>query len=226
MSPLNNISSNFMLTVKKEIIENRKALLFGIGSCWGLCILLGAFLGKFRMGGGMQEVFVFCFLFSIMSSIAGSLTFSNMKSKTGRISTLLLPASVVDKFLVRWLAVVPGLFVIMIIGFYIGDFSRIIMNWICGGNMDEHYNKIINIWVLPSKIGGSESTLVSTLFISGYFFTQALYIFGAILWPKLSFIKTMFALWALQMIVGIVSMTLNHLFDFHLPFYMSIDRFL
>lgn len=209
-------TSNFVLTARREIIENRKGLLIGIGSCWGLCMLLGGFLGMFNMGGGAKEVFFFLFLFSIISGIAGSLTFANMKTKVGRISTLLLPSTAFDKFLVRWLAIVPGLLVLFIVGFYIGDVTRIVVSWINDGEMGSNYYRITNIWtIIRHAFGDSNiSLLLSTLIVCGYFFSQALYIFGAILWPKLSYIKTLLVLWALQMVISSLAMLIMKIIGF------------
>lgn len=197
-------TNTFMLTLRKEVIENRKALMIGIGSCWGLCMLLGAFLGLLRMGGGAREVYFFFFMCFLIAGIIGSLTFSNMKTKTGRISSILLPATPIEKFFIRWLAVVPGLLIVLILGFYIGDASRIITSWIDGAQMGSHYYRIVDIWrIVMHSFGESNmSIMMSCFLICSYFFTQALYIYGAILWPKLSYVKTLLALWVLEMALG------------------------
>lgn len=210
--------SNFVLTARRELIENRKGIMIGVGSCWGLCMLLGITLGIFHIGGGANEVFFFFFLFSIISSIAGSLMFANMKTKEGRISTLLLPSTAFDKYLVRWLAIVPGLVIIFFIGFYIGDITRIIVSWVMHDDMGNNYYKITNFWSIVCCAFGNSSIsfLISTLIICGYFFSQALYIFGAILWPKLSYIKTLLALWALQMIITSGFIFIKGIFNFSL----------
>ena len=228
-SPSVNMADNLMLTAKKEFIDNRKAILLAIGSCLGLCILLGAFLGNFNLGGGPKEVFMFVFMFGIISTIAGSLTFSNMKTKESRIATLMLPAAPFYKFFVRWLAVVPGLFLILILGFYLGDYVRIFVNWIMSdGHMPDSYGKVTDIWGILSIETGSTGYLILTLILSGYFFSQAIYILGSILWPKLSYIKTLFILWALQMIAGTAGMTFNHFVKppYSLPFSIDVESFL
>lgn len=206
-------TNTFMLTLRKEVIEYRKVLMIGIGSCWGLCMLLGAFLGLFKMGGGGREVYFFLFMFSLIAGIIGSLTFSNMKTKTGRISTILLPSTALEKFLVRWLAVVPGLLIVLILGFYIGDVSRIIVSWIDGAEMGSRYYRIIDIWTIIMRSFGesSVSVMTSCFLICCFFFSQALYIYGAILWPKLSYIKTVLALWVLEITLGpAIIFTLKH----------------
>ncbi len=200
--------NTFFLTLRKELIENRKALMIGIGSCWGLCMLMGAFIGLCKMGGGARELFSFLFMFYVIAGIVGSITFSNMKTKAGRTSSILLPATASDKFLTRWLAVVPGLLIIFIIGFYIGDASRIAAAWIDGAKTGSHYLRFADVWTILSRSFGYKtiSLMVTGTIVSFYFFMQAIYIFGAILWPKLSYIKTLLALWVLEMILAPATM--------------------
>lgn len=125
MNTKSNSNSGLLLLVKKEITDNRKAILLGIGALWICCILIGTLLGFNGRGGGESEIFLFALLFMAFGCIAASVTFSNMKCKESRISTLMLPASIFQKFLVRWIAVVPVLFIPMFIGYYIGDITRI-----------------------------------------------------------------------------------------------------
>lgn len=209
------ISGNFSLTLKKEIIENRKTLLLGVGGIWGICILIGAFLGYNVLGGDFTEMIMLSIMFAAVGCVVASMTFANMKTKESRIASILLPDTAFDKFLVRWIAVVPMLFLIMIAGFYLTEISRILVFKLsndgetianCGV-----YCRMLNPWFMMG-FGESEiSNGIRTSFIASYFFSQSFYILGAILWPKLSFIKTFVALWVLQTIFSIVLIALRNI---------------
>ena len=73
-------ADNFMLTAKKELIDNKKAIVLGIASCWAICILMGLLMGYNGSGGGIIEVSVFYVMFSLSGCIVGWLSFSNMIS--------------------------------------------------------------------------------------------------------------------------------------------------
>lgn len=106
--------NTFLLAMRHDFIENRKGLLLGLGVVWGIYFLFGALLGYNGRGGGDSEL-VACLFFAVaFSCIGASLAFSNMKTKEGRISTLMLPATAAEKFLVRWIAFVPVLFLVLV----------------------------------------------------------------------------------------------------------------
>ena len=210
-------TSSFLLLVKKELIDNRKALLLGVGALWICCILIGALLGFNGRGGGEGEVMIFAFMFGAFGCIAASVAFSDMKSKVGRISAIMLPATAFEKFIVRWIAVVPILFGLMIAGFYIGDLTRIFVSWVADVPIPygTSYHHITNPWTALYFHNG----MLNAIMITGYLSLQAPFFFGAILWPKLSLIKTIAALWIIQIIIGIFMVTipwssmLYHIYD-------------
>jgi len=194
--------NTFFLTLRHEIIENKKALLLGVGAIWGVFILFGALMGYWGRGGGKVELVCIFILMSLFSSVAGSLTFSNMKTKQGRISMLMIPSTAFDKFIVRWIGVVPVLIVILTAGMYLCDLTRIFVCWLCDNPrlVNSPYMEVINVWQFFSRREyGVELFL---WIISGFMFNQAVYIFGSILWPKLSFLKTFIAAWCWQMMLG------------------------
>lgn len=194
-------STPLFLLFRKEFIENRKTLIFELAVAWGACILLGGFLGFFGRGGGISEVIAFYLIIQLMGFIFGSMIFSDMKNKKLRISTLMLPAAVSEKFLMKWLIVVPGMLIIGITGFFLGDFTRILVAWLCDERTSStSYYDIVNPFMI---LGPDSFTLVIFAFAS-YLLGQSIYIFGGILWPKLSFLKTFAALYCLEIVFGIL----------------------
>lgn len=202
-------SNTFLLNIKHDFIENRKPILLSVSSLWGACVLIGGLLGYYGRGGGFTELFFFTVLLATCGYAFASLMFANMKRKESRIAMLMLPSSMMEKFLTRWIAFVPVLFGILVAGFYLGDASRVLVNSFTN-NYYEHgiYSQIMNPWKIAyGRYHMSGSIIFSIL--SSYFFYQSLFIFGAILWPKLSFIKTLGALWVLQTIVGIIGISID-----------------
>lgn len=201
MSKLNN----FILVAKKDFIEHKKTILIAVGSMIGVCIVSGAYMGYLGMGGGYGELGFYCFLLGISGYAFASVMFSDMKSKQSRISTLMLPASSFEKYMVRWIAFVPVLFLISVMAFYLGDLSRYIVGKIMSSNYDMRVAPLINPWdglcLLPL-----DEVRIPYSALSTYFFYQSIFLFGAILWPKLSFVKTVGAIWVMQTVLVTIMM--------------------
>lgn len=204
-------SNTFLLNVKHDFIENRKTILLSVGSLWGACILFGGLMGYYGRGGGAAEAFFFTFMLVTAGYVCASMMFSNMKRKESRIAALMLPASMEEKFITRWIAFVPLLFGVLIAAFYLGDLSRVLVNYLSNNPVNGRYSHVINLFSVMTANNFMPRTWIYTI-ISFYFFYQSLFIFGAILWPKLSFIKTLGALWVLQTLIGIIGISIdNHL---------------
>lgn len=208
-------SGNFWITVKKDIIENRKSLLFRVGGIWGICISIGAFLGYYALGGSYGELMSFSFLFLLLGCVIASISFSNLINKDKRIASILVPDTSFDKFLIRWLAVVPLLCCVAIAGFYLLELSRIaVFKLSYDADMVAHsgsYCNVLNLWEAFGPKNTSMDGSLRGTFIMSYFFSQSFYILGAVLWPKLSFLKTFAALWVLQTLFSIVVFSIDRI---------------
>lgn len=206
-------SKNFSLTLKKEFIDNRKAILLETLGILGICITIGTFLGFNYSGGGIGELTFCSFLFLIIGCVTASMAFSNLKRKDTRIAALLVPDTMFDKFFIRWIAVVPVLLIILIIGFYFVEFSRIIVFKIVhsSANMPNYgdYCEILNPFKVLNLMNDPSGEPIVATFFTSYLFSQSFYILGSALWPKLSFIKTFAVLWVIQTIVSIVLMSIH-----------------
>ncbi|MDE6443974.1 MAG: hypothetical protein K2K64_06095 [Muribaculaceae bacterium] len=189
---------------RKEIIDNRKLLMMELATVWGACILFGCLLGFYGRGGGFSELAAFYFIIELIACIFGSMIFSDMKNKKGRISTLMLPASAADKFFIRWLFTVPLMAVVGIIGYYLGDLSRLFIAWLSNQRVgSEAYHQVLNPFTLFFDYDTLYLALLGT---ATYFFMQSVYILGGIVWPKLSFLKTFALFYCLEIIFGIASL--------------------
>lgn len=208
MNNINNGSSNgnFMKNVHLEFVRNKKTLLLCVLSIWALYIFAGFCMGWKGMGGGTAEIITFSIMAMFISTIVASMAFSNMKTKEQRIFSLMIPASVESKFFTRWIAVVPLLFIVLLSGFYLGDLARIGTRLMEGEALGSNYMNIINPFCFYTGYGDPDGALICCLAFGSYFFNQSLYFLGAILWPKLSFLKTFAALYVLQTVCGFIFM--------------------
>ena len=201
-------SNIFSQLIKKEWADNRKPLLLGVLVVWGTFILMGGFLGSIPTGAG-TAIFLFTFFAGLAVSVGSSMAFSNMKSKEGRINALMLPASVSQKYMVRWLAAVPGLLIVVVIGFLLGDLTRILVE-----RINDFSGISICRWI-QGNVGNhnDEFRFLFTAVAGTILCAQACYFLGAIVWPKHSFIKTLATLQVLQVVMGIVAVTCRFHFD-------------
>lgn len=200
-------TNNFLLTAKKEWMFNKKQLIIAVLAIFGTDILMGALLGYNRYGGGFKECFFFLFIGSLFSTAFASMMFNSMRNKDGRIETLMLPASAAEKYLVRWIAVVPAIFILVVAAFYIGDLTRIATYLMTdsSASLNERYCQVIDPWKMISfGAPGSTGIMTAVFVLASYFLGQSLFIMGSILWPKFSFVKTMVVVWGIQLLLGII----------------------
>lgn len=193
-------SNRFLMTARKMLIENRKTLLIAVGGYLGAMIALGFWLGWMGMTTSASSFTVYFLIAGLACAIAASMMFSDMRTKEGRISVLMSPARACDKFLVRLLAVLPGMFILAIAGWYAYSLA-----------IKVSYGIFEDIW-LPlfnplTLLMGPEEELEFCLFLGVFMFNEALFILGAILWPRKSFLKTLLLQAAISMLFSTGSMT-------------------
>lgn len=203
--------NNFFLTVRKEAIDNRKHLLLRLVTLWGVFITMGGIWGYNHVDTGMPHFGILGFVALLFGAVVGAQTFSNMQTKTGRISALMLPASAADKFLVRWLAVVPLAFIALIAAFYLSELARILVALIHEGTIDADYARPVNLYSMLTLYGEPGGWKFGFVCLASYFMGQAFYILGSALWPRHSFAKTFVVLWALQMLLGMVVVPMRNI---------------
>ncbi|MBD5277846.1 MAG: hypothetical protein HDS32_01210 [Bacteroides sp.] len=136
-------------------------------------------------------------LFSLGLTVFGSLTFSSMSSKSSRISTLMQPASLSEKFLLRafiydicgLILLVVGVIVAILISQLAFGGGKILMNIL---------DEVMELKQTPYLV-----CMAGLSFLS----SNAMYVLGSALWPKLSWLKTWLVSMALQWIFSLIFMT-------------------
>lgn len=135
------------------------------------------------------------FIFSIGMTIYGSLTFVSMNSKSGRISTLMMPASMLEKFAVRFLEYAIGGLLVMAVGYALGLFVEYV-SYAHNDIFIPQNNDMITI----AKNPWSDLLIVVTIFCLAIMMGNAFYALGSSIWPRTSWIKT----WVCQQVIGVL----------------------
>ncbi len=130
----------------------------------------------------------FWFAIFAVSTIAASFTFGDLADKNGRIFSLMVPASQLEKYLTRWIILGPVTWVAIIVGLELVDVLRYL---IVSFRFPE--SKIIHFlgWQLFDFTGSEWKGI-----IAGFIFLQSMGVLGSSIWPKNALVKTMFA-WAI-----------------------------
>lgn len=137
----------------------------------------------------------FCIV-SLGATVFGSLTFSNLGSKRGRITTLLVPASMPEKFALRTLVY----FVFGLLTLVAGFMLAVLIAQLSFGGFGALWSGI------STHIASKTDVLIIVFIGLMMFVSNAIYTLGSALWPRLSWLKTWIVITVLQWIVGIMLM--------------------
>ena len=215
--------SRFTATLRKELVENKRAILFTLLGTFGLLTMI-MILGNLSTGTGKQinevleyympQKMVFVFL-SFATMIVASLAFRKLTNKTGRIEMFTSPSSMLEKFLVNALIYVIGYIVAFFICAQLADFTRIAVLWFF---RDEYFivpGPVNFLNLIPDAVygfgfgnaasGDPAKWMCINMFI-GLLAGPGLFLLGSILWPRLSLLKTFAAVYGIETILGIIIM--------------------
>lgn len=140
-----------------------------------------------QLNYGSMYLALSMWLLCIGLTVFGSLTFSNLSSKRKRISSLMVPASRSEKFLLRVLIYFIGGTILLVIGLFVG----LAVCQIAFGGGSASLNSVFEF--LDSEFSGCLTIALILLALFG----NSLYALGSSLWPKLSWIKT----WVIVMVI-------------------------
>lgn len=220
--------NRFTNLCRKEMVENWRAnvlriiLMYGVMAiilCWN-----AYFTYKWYALSDMNThtedpisrfgVMTFLWFLWGFGCLSASFTMEKMKSKNGRVSVLMTPATPFEQFISRWLISIIVFLVVFLITFKLADYTRILIYTLAYPESTR-----INPIDLSALIGSSketvwhlvDSTLKFGTIISGYFFTQSCFILGSSIWPKNSFLKTFSAVVIIAIIYGFVMFGMSKL---------------
>ncbi len=145
---------------------------------------------------GSMYLGISTWIFCIEITVLGSLTFSNFSTKRQRISSLMIPASRIEKFALRFFIYFVAGTLMLIIGVLIG----------LGISQLAYSGGIYALENFFSFIDNTFSSTIITFLILVTLLGNSIYALGSAMWPKLSWIKT----WIVMMIlewIGVIFLT-------------------
>ena len=137
---------------------------------------------------GSMYLAISAWIFSIGLTVLGSLTFSNFSSKIKRISALMIPASRIEKFTLRFLTYFVCGTVLLLIGLLLG----LAICQMAFGAWAPTFNSLKGFFDM--EYSGYIIASITMLALLG----NSIYALGSSLWPKLSWIKTWVVIMVLQ----------------------------
>ncbi len=129
-----------------------------------------------------MEISICTFMLGLIVIVSASMMFSDFGNKASRLDALMLPASALEKYLTRWIVFVPLTGLACMIGFEIIDVIRCLLITLkYGPGAPVH---LIGFHMFSDNLFAEMMPfLVLNLYI-------AIFALGAIVWPRLSCIKT------------------------------------
>lgn len=185
--------SRFVNVCRKDVAENWKTYVLRLAMWYGVLAVALVWNGYFVYKYGEEDSFrPFVFMFGLwgFGMLSASFTMEKMKSKTGRLSTLMLPATPFEKFFSRWFVFTVVFLVAYLFAFRMADCTRALI-------YSAIYPENTSVGVIPlSHLFENEAYNRSNpafpgMLIATYFFFQSCFVLGSSIWPRNSFIKTM-----------------------------------
>ena len=219
--------SRFTAALRKEVVENKRALLFTVICIYGV-LTLAMILGNLITGinpealiGSLEDKMPQKFVvtvFTLVVCVSASMAFKNLTTKAGRTAMMTSPSSTLEKFLLNILIYVVGIVVVYFACVYLADLSRIAALWlfrsedfIVPGPINFLTNSfdVSNQQIDVSKLGFHH---MGMMFVLGMIANAGLYLLGSVIWPRLSLLKTFAALYAVQFCLFIIALPFFALF--------------
>ncbi|MDE6819768.1 MAG: hypothetical protein K2P55_11990 [Bacteroides acidifaciens] len=190
----------FMNLCRKEMVESWKSNVLRIVLLYGVMAVAMVCNGYFEYHGQKSSIdttwpfllATFVWVLWGFGCLSASFTMEKMKTKTGRISTLMTPVTSFEKFFSRWLICTVVFLVVFLITYKLADYTRVMVYSLAYPEKD--FIAPVDLSHLVGK-GKYYYTLCRTgwefgALIAAYFFVQSLFILGSTIWSKNSFLKT------------------------------------
>lgn len=190
--------SRLMLLMRKYVIENRRNMLMIAGCYMAILIIsgiLGGYTSEFSTRGAILFITILCG--GGLLAISASLLFNDMAHKDSRIGVIMLPAECSQKFWSRFLVVFSGTILLIIAGYFALGYSSALTRYILYG-----------IWRPGFNIGDIPTVTDPVWIFTTSFITleYAFYLFGAVAWPRYSFLKSCGILWGVSTFMSVLAL--------------------
>lgn len=207
--------SRIALVLKREIMENWKTNLYrfiGIYAAFLTSVavimlkmsgerwyLENADIAFSRFCGSADSCFAL--IFGLLSLIYASGIMENMFSKEKRISFLMLPATMIEKFVSRFLLVTVGLALAVVLAILLAELTRYMLLPLFDLPATFRQSMLPDVFPMTfihvergwadSDMAGTDVALLRIWWWSGLLWNHSLYILGGSYWYKKPFFKTL-----------------------------------
>lgn len=214
--------SRFVCLCRKEIAENAKACLRLLVVGYAVLVFIMVFnaYNTATIGDSsiywrksIAPIYIMAIVFWGMSS---SLIMKWMRTKTGRINTLMIPATSFEKYFSHWMFFMLNLLIILVTC-KLADLTSIGITSLIRPNFE-----ISSFPFLSYLVGEAEhwtifeNTRYILLFASSMLFMQSCFVLGGTIWTSKPFLKTIGAICAIVFGYFLLVLGLVELIDFHL----------
>lgn len=128
---------------------------------------------------------------------SASMMMHPIRDKESAIPALMLPASQLEKFAVRWLTYVPAFIVIYIAGFLVIDSLRVLYCTVT-------HPAALNVHFAFKILFEDKYNILATICgLAAFLSLQSQFVLGSTIWPKRSFLKTFLALCVISSIISV-----------------------
>lgn len=220
--------SRFMKLCRKDVMENWRTNLLRFVLMYGVLVVVILYDGFHeysyvtwgREWGNDYPDPTWNFIFGVFiwfilyfGCLSASFTMEKMKSKSGRLSVLMLPATPFEKFFSRWLISTVAFLIVFLIAFELADLTRVTLYSLIFPEAREAIF-LFKVWEMDIFT----DAYFSMMLIPFYFFVQSLFVLGSTVWPKNAFLKTFAAvtiIWILYLSAYVVVMKLMNLYGYN-----------
>ncbi len=180
------------LLMRNDIMANLKTIFIVIGVLYGVLLVNTMFsIGSYK-AWNFHTVF-FPLSLAITGYIVTSMAFSEIHDSKKGFMFMLTPASIPEKLIARLLLTSIGFSILVIVGYFIFSLLGAAITTLAFGKAFALFN--------PFSVGVWRSVAL-------YLVTQSVFLFGSIYFRKASLMKTLLALFAIALGVGIITFLL------------------
>lgn len=119
---------------RKEMIENWKSNLLRVALMYGAMAAIMIWNGYLSYRASQDSditwsfnLMIFIWGLWVFGCLSASFTMERMKSKTGRLSVLMTPATSFEKFFSRWLVFTVVFLIVFLITYKLADYTKILV---------------------------------------------------------------------------------------------------
>lgn len=202
-----------MLATKKEIATIAGCMFFLYLVPFIISVMSSHGEPDIIVESNIQSATITCtFFFTFYLTISGCWIMNNMKTKEQRITFKMLPASDLEKFIVRALYITVVWVLIGVVAFCLADFCRMLICFISGSHGTySTIPDVLNMWFGPANTHSMRMTAWGLDFIAGVlainawvFWAHSFYVLGGAFFRRRQFILTSCAHFALGILTLII----------------------